>query len=86
MDEEESKIYSKVPAKVTQWSSFKSFLTQEIKLELTPYESKIFKEVSNFWNQEIYFKKGFHVRPAGSAQFEEQVVAVGDEPEIKINL
>lgn len=86
MDENESKIYSKVPAKVTQWSSFKTFWTQEIKLELTPYESKVFKEVSDFWNQEIYFKKGFHLRPANSVQFEEAPAVSGDEPEIKINL
>lgn len=83
MEENESKVYSKVPAKVTPWSSFKSFLFQDIVLELTPYQSKVFKEVHDFWNQEIYFDKGFHLRPR-------QVVAAkinGDEaPEVKVEL
>ncbi len=88
MDEEnknESPIYTKVPAKVTQWSSFKSFMFHEIKLELTPYEKNVFKEVNNFWNQEIYFDKGFHLRKS-TMEFEEEPIVNEDETEIKISL
>ncbi len=79
MEENETKTYSKVPAKVSLWSSFKSFMCHEIVLELTPYQQRVFNEVSNFWNQEIYFDKGFHLRPRQQA-VEQEV------PEVNVNL
>ena len=78
-ENDEVKAYSKVPAKVSPWSSFKSFALYPIVLELTPYQQKVFNEVSDFWNQEIYFDKGIHLRPR---QREEQE----DVPELKVNL
>lgn len=78
MEENEVKEYSKVPAKVGFWSSFKSFALHPIVVELSPYQQKVFKEVSNFWNQEIYFDKGFHLRP--------RTVYDQDEPELKVSL
>ncbi len=78
MEENETKAYSKVPAKVSAWSSFKSFLFHEIVLELTPYQQKVFREVSDFWNQEVYFDKGFHLRPRQSE--------VQEEPELNVSL
>ena len=80
MEENEPKEYTKVPAKVSPWSSFKSFLLQPISLELTPYQAKVFKEVHDFWNQEIYYDKGFHLRPR------QEFSGTIDEPEIEVNL
>lgn len=87
MEENESKIYSKVPAKISKWDSFKSFWMQEITVELTPKQKKVFKEVSDFWNQEIYFDKGFHIRPC-SMEFadEQELKSEKDEAEAKISL
>ena len=79
MEENETKAYSKVPAKVSPWSSFKSFICHEIVVELTPYQQKIFSEVSDFWNQEIYYDKGFHLRPRQKAEMQEI-------PELNVNL
>ena len=78
MEENEEKIYSKVPAKVDNWSSFKKIALYPITVELTPYQQKIFKEVSDFWNQEVYFDKGFHLRPRQSE--------VQEEPELNVSL
>ena len=75
----ESKEYTKVPAKVSMWSSFKSYWLKPIVVELTPYQQKIFKEVSNFWNQEIYYDKGFHLRAR-------QEFAEPAEPEVNVSL
>lgn len=60
---EYKQIYSLVPAKKTRWQKFKSFMSYDVKVSLTPRQSKIFKEVRDFWNQEIYFDRGFHLRP-----------------------
>ena len=79
MEENEIKAYSKVPAKVSPWSSFKSFVCHEIVLELTPYQQKIFNEVSDFWNQEIYYDKGLRLRPRQKAETQEM-------PEINVSL
>ena len=61
--EKNSSGYTKVPAKVSPWTSFKNFLFQDIVVELTPKQEKVFKEVRDFWTQEIYFDNGFHLRP-----------------------
>ena len=42
-----------VPAKVSVWSKVKQFLCQEITVELTPKQEKVFQEVHDFWHQEV---------------------------------
>ena len=42
-----------VPAQVTVWSKIKSALLYEVKIELTPKQEKVFKEVSEFWHQDV---------------------------------
>lgn len=42
-----------LPAKVSVWSKVKQFLCQDITVELTPKQEKVFKEVHDFWHQEI---------------------------------
>ena len=42
-----------LPAKVSVWTKVKKFLCQEITVELTPKQEKVFKEVHDFWHQEI---------------------------------
>lgn len=42
-----------LPAKVSVWTKIKKFLCQEITVELTPKQEKVFKEVHDFWHQEI---------------------------------
>ena len=44
---------SNVPAKVSIWSKVKQFLCQEITVELTPSQERAFKEVYDFWHQDI---------------------------------
>ncbi len=78
MEENESKVYSKVPAKVSPWTNFKNFIFQPIVVELSSKEQKVFKEVHDFWNQEIYFDKGFHLRAVTPVTVE--------EPEVKVTL
>ena len=70
MDENNnSKVYSQVPAKVGFWQRFKDFWTQPITLELTPKEKKVFAEVHAFWNQEIVVENGkVHLRKANIIQ------------------
>ena len=71
MEENEEKVYSKVPAKVDTWTSFKKVALYPVTVELTPYQQKVFKEVSDFWNQEIYIESGeLRLRPRDSAEDE----------------
>ena len=42
-----------LPAKVSIWTRIKNFLCQDIVVELTPKQEKVFKEVHDFWHQEI---------------------------------
>jgi len=47
-----------LPSEVSVWSKIRRFLCQEIEitdteLVLTPKQEKVFKEVHDFWNQEI---------------------------------
>lgn len=42
-----------LPTKVNAWTKIKNFLFQEITVELTPKQEKVFKEVHDFWHQEI---------------------------------
>ncbi len=79
MEENEPKEYSKVPAKVDAWTGFKKIALHEIKVELTPYQQKVFKEVSDFWNQELYLENGnVKLRPRDSMLF--------DEPDLHVEL
>ena len=45
-----------LPTEVGMWTKFKGFLLKDIVVELTPYQEKVFKEVHDFWHQEITFK------------------------------
>lgn len=42
-----------LPAKISPWTKMKKFLFQEITVELTPKQEKVFKEVHDFWHQDI---------------------------------
>jgi hypothetical protein len=44
-------------AKPGIWGKFKSFLFQEIKVELTPYQQKVEDEINEFLHQEITWEK-----------------------------
>ena len=42
-----------VPSKISTWTKIKNFLFQEVTFELTPKQEKVFKEVHDFWHQEL---------------------------------
>ena len=42
-----------LPTKPSIWTKIKNFLCQDITVELTPKQEKVFKEVHDFWHQEI---------------------------------
>ena len=46
-----------LPTEVSVWTKIRNFLFQEVKLTLTPKQEKVFKEVHDFWNQEITGQK-----------------------------
>jgi len=53
---------SKLPSEVSIWSKIRNFLCKEVEiteaeLVLTPKQEKVFKEVHDFWNQEITGQK-----------------------------
>ena len=48
---------SNLPTEVSVWTKIKNFLFHEVKLELTPKQEKVFREVHDFWNQEITGEK-----------------------------
>ena len=69
---EENKVFTKVetdslPTKQSVWTKIRSFLFQEIdlnapiKIELTPYQQKIEKEINDFLHQEVSFKGIFNI-------------------------
>ena len=69
---EENKVFTKVetdslPTKQSVWTKIRSFLFQEIdlnapiKIELTPYQQKIEKEINDFLHQEVSFKGLFNI-------------------------
>ncbi len=57
----ETKAQENMPVKQGFWSRFKSFMLKEVDLmspvdftlRLTPYESKVLKEVKDFWLQDV---------------------------------
>ncbi len=76
----QSSVYAQVPVKTGFWNSFKNFWLQPIVLELTPYQKRVFKEVHDFWNQEIVVEHGeVHLRKAQSYDDD-------DEPDITVSL
>lgn len=58
---------SKAIAKTGVWTKIRSFIFQEIdlyapvKVELTPYQQKVEKEINDFLHQEISFKGLFNI-------------------------
>ena len=42
-----------LPTEVSLWTKIRNFLCQDITLELTPKQEKVFQEVHDFWHQEI---------------------------------
>jgi hypothetical protein len=42
-----------LPTKVSVWTKIKNFLFQEVTVELTPKQEKVFHEVRDFWCQDI---------------------------------
>ena len=76
---EKNAAYSKVPVKVGTWGNVKNFQLQPITDELTPKEKKVFKEIHDFWNQEIYVENGIvRLRKAQDAQQQEEVKEQAD--------
>ena len=75
----ESNVYSKVPVKAGFWTSFKNFWLQPITLELTPHQKKVFQEVRDFWNQEVYVEKG-------EIRLRKRADSIEEEPEVKVSL
>lgn len=42
-----------LPTKVSVWTKIKNFLCQDVVVELTPKQEKVFQEVHDFWCQDI---------------------------------
>lgn len=42
-----------LPAEVRVWDKVKNFLFKEITITMTPKQEKVFKEVHDFWHQEV---------------------------------
>ena len=42
-----------LPTEISIWTKIRNFLCQDITLELTPKQEKVFQEVHDFWHQEI---------------------------------
>lgn len=83
-NQNENQVFTKVPAKLSPWASFKNFWLKPIVLELTPYQKKVFQEVHDFWNQEIVYEKGnIFLRKQVSA---ESVQVEEENPEVKVEL
>lgn len=49
----EENFNNQLPTKVGLWSKIKSFLFQEINVELTPYQQKVEDDINEFLHQEI---------------------------------
>ena len=50
-----------LPANPTIWTKLKAVLFTEIRVELTPYQQKIEKEINDFLHQEITLKGFFNL-------------------------
>lgn len=42
-----------LPTEISLWTKIRNFLCQDMVLELTPKQEKVFQEVHDFWHQEI---------------------------------
>ena len=42
-----------LPTKINGWTKVRNFLFQEITVELTPKQEKVFQEVHDFWHQDV---------------------------------
>ena len=47
-----------VPEKISMWTKVRNFLLQDITVTLTPKQEQVFKEVHDFWHQEITARRG----------------------------
>ena len=55
-EKEFKQIYSMVPApKKSKWSKFKSFMSYDV--TFSAEKNSIFKEIKDFWNQDIRFRR-----------------------------
>ncbi len=54
-------VNNQLPTKVGFWSKFKSFMLQEINVELTPTQQRVEDEINEFLHQEVTWQgiKGF---------------------------
>ena len=48
-----NEVRTEVPAEINTWTKIKNFFFQEVTFELTPRQEKVFKEVHDFWHQEL---------------------------------
>jgi len=66
-------VENQLPTKVSFWSKVKSFLFQEINVELTPYQQKVEDEINAFLHQEVTWQgiKGFLFQGVKSFLFQE---------------
>ena len=48
-----NEVRTEVPAEINTWTKIKNFLFQEVTFQLTPKQEKVFKEVHDFWHQEL---------------------------------
>ena len=48
-----NEVRTEGPAEINTWTKIKNFLFQEVTFELTPKQEKVFKEVHDFWHQEL---------------------------------
>ena len=49
----ENGINNNLPSEVSVWSKIRNFLCQNVEITLTPKQEKVFKEINDFWSQEI---------------------------------
>ena len=50
---ESVKVGKELPIKPSIWTKVKNFLCQDITVELTPKQEKVFQEVHDFWHQDV---------------------------------
>jgi len=45
-----------LPVQPSIWTKVRNFFLQDLTLELTPKQEKVFQEVHDFWHQDVTFK------------------------------
>ena len=48
-----NEVRSVFKSDINTWTKIKIFLFQEVSFDLTPKQEKVFKEVHDFWHQEL---------------------------------